>query len=122
MVFWKPDVRVGEEAAFQILLAAPPDAMISSLPIHSISILFSEGHTPIVIHHDASPHSEQVRLVRLGQIRGEDPIEVEVHLRWRPGDQIILTGTLASDVPGVFSVRVFPPLFFFFYSRNVLMA
>ncbi|KAH0829099.1 Gryzun, putative trafficking through golgi-domain-containing protein [Lanmaoa asiatica] len=104
VVFWKPDVRVGEEAAFQISLAAPSDAMISALPIHSISILFSEGYTPIVIHHDASTHSEPVRLVPLGQIRGEKPVEVRGHLRWRPGDQIVLTGTLVSDVPGVFSV------------------
>lgn len=100
-------MRVGEEAAFQILLAAPSDAMISELPIHSISILFSEGYTPIIIHHDAATHSEPVRLVSLGQIRGEKSVEVRVHLRWRPGDQVILTGTLASDVPGLFSVRVF---------------
>jgi hypothetical protein len=98
---------VGEEAAFQILLAAPSDAMISELPIHSISIWFSEGYTPITIHHDASAHSEPVRLVSLGQVHEEKPAEVRVHLRWRPGDQVVLTGTLASDVPGLFSVRVF---------------
>lgn len=107
VVFWRSDIRVGEEAAFQISLAAPSDATISALPIHSISILFSEGHTPIIIHHDASTHSESVRLVRLGRTGGEKPVEVGAHLRWRPGDQIILTGALASDAPGVFSVRDF---------------
>lgn len=106
VVFWKPELRVGEEAAFQILLAAPSDAMISELPIHSISILFSEGHSPIIIHHEASTYTEPVRLVSLGQIHGEKPVEVKVHLRWRPGDQVILTGTLTSDVPGLFSVRI----------------
>ncbi|KAI9568859.1 Gryzun, putative trafficking through golgi-domain-containing protein [Boletus coccyginus] len=104
VVFWKPEVRVGEEVAFQIMLAAPRGAVISELPIDSISIVFSEGYTPIMIHHDASAQSEPVRLVSLGQVRGENPIEVAVHLRWRPGDQVILTGTLASDVTGVFSV------------------
>ncbi|KAF8549955.1 hypothetical protein OG21DRAFT_1420431 [Imleria badia] len=104
VVFWKPEVRVGEEAAFQITLAVPGDAMISELPIHSISIVFSEGYAPIIINHDASRHPELVRLVPLGQVRGEKPVEVKEHLRWRPGDQVILTGTLASDVPGVFSV------------------
>ncbi|KAG8221229.1 glutathione transferase omega-1 [Butyriboletus roseoflavus] len=104
VVFWRPDVRVGEEVAFQISLAAPSDVTLSTLPIHSISILFSEGYTPIIIHHDASTHSELVQLVPLGQIGGEKPVEVGVHLRWRPGDQIILTGTLSSDTPGVFSV------------------
>lgn len=115
VVFWKPDVRVAEEAAFQISLVAPPDAAISALPIYSISILFSEGYAPIIIHHDASTsiHSEAVQLVPLGQIQGENPVEVSVYLRWRPGDQIILTGTLASDVPGVFSVRAFLPFYSF---------
>lgn len=111
VVFWKSDVRVGEEAAFQISLAAPSDAAISALPIHSISISFSEGYTPVVIHHDVSTHSEAVRLVSLGQITGEQPVEVGAYLRWRPGDQIILTGTLTSDVPGVFSVCIFLFLF-----------
>jgi len=106
VVFWKPEVRVGEEAAFQIMLAAPRGAMISELPIDSISIVFSGGYTPIMIRHDASGQSEPVRLASLGQVRGEKPTEVAVHLRWRPGDQVILTGTLASDVTGVFSVRV----------------
>lgn len=55
----------------------------------------------------SSTHSEAMRFVPLGQIRGERPVEMGMHLRWQPEDQIILTGTLASDVPGVFSVRVF---------------
>ena len=111
VVFWRPEVRVGEEAAFQISLAASADAMISELPIHSISIVFSEGYAPIIIHHDASIHPEPVRLVPLGQVQGEQPVEVRQHLRWRPGNQVILTGTLASDVPGIFSVRVFLSIF-----------
>ncbi|KAG6382017.1 Gryzun, putative trafficking through golgi-domain-containing protein [Boletus reticuloceps] len=101
VVFWKPDVRVGEGVAFQISLAAPSDAVIPDLPIHSISILFSEGCRPITIHHDASAQPDPVRLVPLGQVRGEKPIEVQVHLRWRAGDQVVLAGTLASDVPGI---------------------
>ncbi|KAF8119406.1 Gryzun, putative trafficking through golgi-domain-containing protein [Boletus edulis] len=104
VVFWKPEVRVGEGAAFQISLTAPSDAVIPDLPIHSISILFSEGCRPITIYHDASAQPDPVRLVPLGQVRGEKPIEVQVHLRWRAGDQVVLTGTLASDVPGIFSV------------------
>ncbi|KAF8435107.1 Gryzun, putative trafficking through golgi-domain-containing protein [Boletus edulis BED1] len=104
VVFWKPEVRVGEGVAFQISLTAPSDAVIPDLPIHSISILFSEGCRPITIYHDASAQPDPVRLVPLGQVRGEKPIEVQVHLRWRAGDQVVLTGTLASDVPGIFSV------------------
>ena len=119
VVFWKSEVCVGEEVAFQISLSAASDAMISALPIHSISIAFSQGHTSILIHHNVSPHSEQVRLVPLGRVQGEDPVEVGVHLRWRPGDLVILTGTFISDVPGVFNVRVFLP---FFHARVVLMA
>ena len=109
VVFWKPEVRVGEEAAFQITLAAPAGATISELPIHSVSISFSEGYMPIIIHHDEyeSAESEPVRLVPLGQVRGEKTVEVRVRLRWRPGDQVILTGTIALDMPGVFSVGVF---------------
>lgn len=104
VVFWKPEVQVGEEVAFQITLAAPSDAVISELPIHSISIIFSEGYPPIIVHHDTSAHSESVRFIPVGQIRGETEVEVRAHLRWRPGDQVILTGTLASDVPGLFKV------------------
>ena len=96
---------------FPVSVAAPADAMISKLQICLISIVFSEGYAPIVIHHDASIHPESVRLVLSGQVQGERPAEVKQHLRWRPGNQVILTGTLTSDIPDVFSVRVFLSIF-----------
>ena len=99
VVFWKPKVRVGEKTAFQITLAAPENATISELPIHSVSISFSEGYMPIIIHHDHLQNPNQCGWCRW--------IKCGARLRWRPGNQVILTGTIALDVPGVFGVRVF---------------
>ncbi|KAN0081393.1 Foie gras liver health family 1 domain containing protein [Tylopilus felleus] len=91
VVFWKPEVRVGEEMAFQVTLAVPENATISELPIHSFSISFSEGYMPIIIHHDHLQNSNQCGL---GQVRREKAVEV------------ILTGTIALDVPGVSNIVV----------------
>ncbi|KAF9228502.1 hypothetical protein BS17DRAFT_773840 [Gyrodon lividus] len=110
VVFWKPEVRVGDDAAFQISLIAPSNATISALPVDSITITFSDNYAPIIVRHESAESSELVRLVRLPQIQpaaseGEDiDIEVEAYLRWKPDDKVILIGTIAFDAPGSLSV------------------
>ncbi|KAH7883282.1 Gryzun, putative trafficking through golgi-domain-containing protein [Phlebopus sp. FC_14] len=110
VVFWRPEVRVGEPAAFQISLVAPSKTVISELPISSITIVFPDEYAPVVIRHNASgpATSEAVRMVRVGHIQSTvstgHASEVEANLRWKPDDRIIVTGTISSDGPGLLSV------------------
>ncbi|KAF9243228.1 Foie gras liver health family 1-domain-containing protein [Melanogaster broomeanus] len=110
VVFWKHEVRVGDDSAFQISLIAP--STISTLPVDSVTIIFSEDYAPIIVHHKPSESSEPVRLVRLGQIQppgSEDgALEFEAHLRWKPDDKLILVGTVSTDTPGLLSVGGIP--------------
>ncbi|KIJ65975.1 hypothetical protein HYDPIDRAFT_110092 [Hydnomerulius pinastri MD-312] len=110
VVFWKPEVRVGEDAAFQLSLIAPSSAVISALPVDSVMIVFSGDYAPVVVRHRPPENtaSEPVRLVRLGQIQpvasADEAAEAEANLRWKPDDKIIMSGTISSDTPGLLSV------------------
>ncbi|KAH7910026.1 Gryzun, putative trafficking through golgi-domain-containing protein [Hygrophoropsis aurantiaca] len=105
IVFWKSEVRVGEDAVFQLSLIAPTNTVISSLPIDSITIHFPDEYGPVIIRHKASSTHECVRLVQVGQVKHEDEeVEVEADLRWMPGDRLIVTGTVSSDIPRVLKI------------------
>ncbi|KAL0578934.1 hypothetical protein V5O48_003082 [Marasmius crinis-equi] len=102
LVFWKPEVRVGELAGFQLSLAAPTNTSIRSLPFSALEIYMKEDNSPIVIRHADSDAEEGLMLQRvdLGHVdeaRGER--SVEASLRWRPGGTIIFTGTMSSNIP-----------------------
>ncbi|EGN92744.1 hypothetical protein SERLA73DRAFT_98785 [Serpula lacrymans var. lacrymans S7.3] len=104
-VFWKQQVRVAEAAAFQLSLSAPLNTVISSLPIDSISVFFSEGFAPLTIRHSApsEPKSSDrvpMQLVKVGHVEsGGETRELQADLRWRPGDILVLAGTISSEVP-----------------------
>jgi hypothetical protein len=113
LVFWTPEVRVGEEAAFQLSLAAPTNIDLSFLPITSVTITFSNGYYPVVLRHspptDDEATCQDIRLVKIGKVVHEDddeePDEVGADLRWRPGGRLVLSGSISSIVPKPLTVH-----------------
>lgn len=112
LVFWMPEVRVGEEAGFQLSLAISTDMDLSALPIDSVTITFSGGYYPVILRH--SPHTgsqvadRAVRLVNIGKVVPEDeddePEEIYTDLRWRPGERLVVSGSISSETPGPLTV------------------
>lgn len=112
LVFWKPEVSVGERAAFQLSLSAPSSVSMTSLPFSSLAIHFSPEMQPIVVKHkhdESQMSSPAVRRVDVGHVFttgvGGDAIEVEADLRWGPGSTIVFAGDLSSNVPAILKVR-----------------
>ncbi|OAX31943.1 hypothetical protein K503DRAFT_702885 [Rhizopogon vinicolor AM-OR11-026] len=112
LVFWTPEVRVGEEAAFQLSLAAPTNIDLSALPVASVTITFSNGYYPVVLRHSPSTDNQaadqNVRLVKIGKVMPEDedeePEEIAADLRWRPGERLVVSGSISSAAPGPLTV------------------
>lgn len=118
VVFWVPEVKVGESAAFQLSLTAPQNVVISSLPFTSLAVHFSGKVAPIVVRH--APLQEErppaVQRVDLGHTvcsADETPHSLEANLRWQPRALIIFTGTLASDIPTTLQVCFLPFMLIF---------
>jgi hypothetical protein len=110
VVFWAQEVKVSEAATFQLSLAALPDANISSLPIASLAIHFTEDFVPLIVRHVASDSVTEahVRRVDLGHVSafGDKTEDVQADLRWISGSKIIFAGTLSSDTPMVINVSL----------------
>jgi hypothetical protein len=117
LVFWTPEVQVGEEAGFQLSLATPTNMDLSALPIDSVTITFSNGYYPVVLQH-SPPTDDQVadtavRLVKVGKLVPEDEDEeseeISAGLRWKPGERLVVSGSISSEAPGLLTVGVFLP-------------
>ena len=117
VVFWSPEVKVGEPAAFQLSLTAPTNTTIFSLPVTSLAIFFSDNISPVTVRHLASDSNSRpsVQMIDLGNVSAWRPSdlskpydlhEVNAYLRWLPGATIVFSGILTSDVPT--SLRVGP--------------
>ncbi|KAG1737900.1 Gryzun, putative trafficking through golgi-domain-containing protein [Suillus paluster] len=112
LVFWTPEVRVGEEAGFQLSLAAPTNIDLSALPVDSVVVTFSDGYYPVVLRHsppiDGEVADTVVRLVKIGKVAPEDedeePEEICADLRWRPGERLVVSGSISSEAPGPLTV------------------
>ncbi|KAI6029321.1 Gryzun, putative trafficking through golgi-domain-containing protein [Pisolithus microcarpus] len=108
VIFWKSEVYVGEEAAFQFTLIAPTNNDISKLPVESITITFSSDYKPITLRHCTSESSGPIRMVPVGMVQPADaagqPLEVAANLRWQASDRVIVSGTVLSDTPVTLSV------------------
>lgn len=108
LIFWKPEVCVGEEASFQFTLGAPANNDISNLPVDSITIMFSDDYKPITLRHSASEPLEPVRMICVSQVHlanaNGQPLEVAANLRWRASDRVIVSGTILSATPITLSV------------------
>ena len=112
VVFWTPEIKVGEAAAFQLSLTAPSHVDISSLPVSSLTIHFTENFVPRIVQHVASDPIAQtpIKRVDLGHISalGDKGEDVQADLRWSLGSKIVFAGTMSSDVPMLMSVCLFP--------------
>ncbi|KAJ8480730.1 hypothetical protein ONZ45_g15551 [Pleurotus djamor] len=108
VVFWVPEVKVNEPAAFQLSLAAPTHVSISNLPIKSLSIHFSGDLCPIVVTHDAdteASNSPSPRKVHVGLVTQESSeVSIVGHLRWSKGATIVFSGSISSTTPGAYEV------------------
>lgn len=109
VVFWAPEVKVGEVAAFQLSLTASPRLPISSLPFSMLAIHFSHSDVPIIVRRaDSGPSSRPLtQRINLGHINASDtPQEVVADLQWELGECKVLSGTMSSDLPSLLKVRV----------------
>lgn len=111
-MFWDPEVDVGVQAPFQILLSSQANISLSALPFTSLAIHFSEDVPPITIRHSQEDPDAEIPIVQrfdIGQVAivpaTTEPSEVEAVLRWGPGSTIAFTGTVASATPTQISVR-----------------
>ncbi|KAI6095077.1 Foie gras liver health family 1-domain-containing protein [Pisolithus sp. B1] len=111
VIFWKSEVYVGEEAAFQFTLIAPTNNDISNLPVESVTITFADDYQPITLRHCTSESSGPIRVICVGKVQPTDaagrPLEVAANLRWRASDRMIVSGTVLSDTPITLSVSSF---------------
>lgn len=117
VVFWSPEVKVGEPAVYQILLSAPLHTYISSLPFSSLSIHFDDQVGPVLITRkalDGDSDPPLVQRIDMGQVdlssnlARDSLCKVEADLRWKPGSTIVFTGTLTSIKPTTLKVGVLP--------------
>jgi hypothetical protein len=115
VVFWTPEVKVGEPAAFQLSLTSPTSTTISSLPIISLAIYFTDHTFPVTVRHSKSDSGSHPRIQRidLGHVsegrkgnesKPEDVPEVNGYLCWQPGATTVFSGTVSSDVPALLKV------------------
>jgi len=115
VVFWSPEVKVGDPAPFQLTLTAPTSATISSIPFTRLTIFFVDDVCPpiIVNHEDADSTknmSYHVRRIDLGRVLMnpvEEAVIKDADLRWGLGDTAIFAGFVASERPAKLEVRAF---------------
>ncbi|KAF9486045.1 hypothetical protein BDN70DRAFT_870556 [Pholiota conissans] len=108
VVFWSPEVKVDEQAAFQVTLTAPSNITISSLPFTRVAIHFASREAPLVIEHEQSDEEVVgVRVVKLGYVvqsdDGAEPV-YKANLRWQLGSTLVFVGSISSKVPSVLRV------------------
>ena len=110
VVFWSPEVKVGELAAFQLSMTAPASASISSIPFTQLKILFAQDVSrPITVHHQTSNNdNSSVRRVYLGNIsKSTDPETVlSTDLSWAPGATVVFAGCFLSETPAKVEVGI----------------
>lgn len=111
VVFWKPEVEVGELVPFQISLTAPTAVVLSSVPFSSLEIYLSEGEHPITLRpsvwDDANYPSPTIQALDVGDVTDyrEKSIEFDTNLCWEPGNVLIVHGWIKSDVPSQLKVE-----------------
>ena len=106
-IFWSPEVKVGQPAAFQINLAGPRLLTISGLPFSQLSILFKGSDAPLVIRHekDDEPKSCHVKRLDVGHITfGDEGTEITGDLSWDLGQMVVITGQVSAETPCLLEV------------------
>ncbi|KDR75635.1 hypothetical protein GALMADRAFT_268205 [Galerina marginata CBS 339.88] len=107
VVFWSSEVKVGEQAAFQLTLTAPSSITISSIPFSKITFLFSEGIPPVTVEHEPSDSADAVKVVDLGHVTSSETGQptIKGNLCWQPGSTVVFTGSMSSENPSVLKVK-----------------
>lgn len=111
VVFWRPEVQVGEAVAFQLSLSAPSDVSIFALPVTSLKIHFMDGLGQLSIAHQAASEelaSHHIQLIDVGHVHlgGEAPNEVRADLRWTTRSKVVFSGTVILEKPGTIKVSM----------------
>ncbi|KAI8973973.1 Gryzun, putative trafficking through golgi-domain-containing protein [Trametes punicea] len=106
VVFWDPEVDVGTQAPFQLILSSQPNVSLSSLPFATLAIQFSSDVPPVVVRqYQGDPDAEIAAVQRfdLGEVvvnpAPTEPKQVEATLRWGPGTTVVFTGSVSSNIP-----------------------
>ena len=92
-----------EAAPFQLLITAPKQTVVSSLPFTTVEIIFEHITEPIILRHEDTDEGwkgNKVTRVDIGMINlGESspPKEIETNLRWPCGGTLVCTGALVSS-------------------------
>lgn len=109
VIFWSSEVKVSEQAAFQLRLTAPSSVTIGSIPFSSIAIHFSNHSSPIIVEHEPSDSENNVRVVDLGHISqlDNDQSNVKADLRWQPGATTVFKGSMSTELPSVLKINSF---------------
>lgn len=106
VTFWRPEVLIGEPAAFQLALTLPPTISIASLPIASLSLYISgsDDAPSVIVNHSSSGSPSKpssIRFVDIKDTRLGATRELEANLRWDAGTTVVLAGRMTSDLPKV---------------------
>ena len=108
VIFWASEVKVGEEVAFQISVAAPSNVDLSALPMSSLAVQFTDDIPPVLVKHVASDSAAitGIRRVDLGHVSSdnEEAEHVTADLRWAPSSKIVFAGTMSSESPTTMKV------------------
>ncbi|KAG9008676.1 hypothetical protein FRB90_008778 [Tulasnella sp. 427] len=111
IVFWRPEVSIGEAAPFQISTVAPDDISLSSLPLTGIRIQFEGSKYPLVVIEHVAGETEptNVQRIDIGQIttqpEGDVEERVKADLRWPVGATKVFCGTLLSGPAGALKAK-----------------
>lgn len=109
VLFWTNEAELDERILFQISIHVPTNIDFSKLPLDALRLFLSDGTGPIVVKCISSEEEKDTLLTRLEHISvsadGVEVKEVEARFRWRPGDNLILSGTISSSVPREIKVR-----------------
>lgn len=111
VVFWHAEVQVGEPAAFQLSITAPPDVLISELPFSTLTVTFSDDCAPLTLQHVEDETTSA--FISVGAITKEART-ANANLRWQRGSSLVISGTMVSDLPTTLKVT----FFYFGYSNR----
>ncbi len=116
IVFWEPEVDVGEPVPYQLLLTSHAHVSLSSIPFTSLAIHFNTDIPPIIVRHsedDPDANIPAVQRIHMGDLVMSpvpiEPKEVEGALRWGAGTTIVFAGSVLSNLPTHISVSVYIP-------------
>jgi hypothetical protein len=115
-IFYLPTVLCSNPIPYQITIAPSTPCDLSSLPVSSLLISFTDGSDPIEVHHLAPPHPSTTEgqddssgtvvpaEVRLVSLDVEDGERLTADLRLGKGGKLVLAGSRKSEV--VLDMRV----------------